>query len=367
MPIPARWPELPPASSLLVRGAPWTDGDRAARRALPGIEGDLARFLDEWDAPGDSVRVHTSGSTGDPRPWLAEKRRMAASALRTCEAVGLAPGMRSLLAMPLRYIGAKMVVVRALVRRMTLVPVEPCGNPCRRLAAPVDFACMTPMQAYESLRDPDTAEILRATGAILLGGGAVQPGLAAEIAAMPHPVWSTYGMTETLSHVALRPLNGPDADEWYRPLAGVRVSLSDAGTLLIDDPVTCSAPLRTNDLAEISPDGRFRIIGRLDNVISSGGVKVQVETAERLLAPAAAGDFCITSVPDDRLGEKVVLLCTDPSDRDQLGAAARDLLPRYWAPRLVLLVDGIPKTGTGKPARAEARRLAVRLAEAGPR
>jgi len=324
-----------------------------------GILGDLARFLGDWQSPLPTVPVHTSGSTGKPKPMKADKRRMAQSARRTCAFLGLEPGNSALLAMPLRYIAGKMVVVRALVKGLNLIAVEPCSSPLKDVEAPLDFAALTPMQAYESLRDPVCASRLRAVKHLLLGGGPVAGSLAEALREFPNAVWSSYGMTETLSHIALRQVNGPDASEWYTPMPGTAVSLSPEGTLVINAPNVCADVLTTNDIAEIGKDGRFRIRGRLDNVIDTGGIKVQAEEVEQKLGDSIPGEFCVTSVPDDRLGEKITLLYTADMAEADLDALCRKLLPKYWVPRLFLRVDAVPRTGTGKTARAEARKLAL--------
>ena len=174
-------------------------------------------------------------------------------------------------------------------------------------------------------------------------------------------------MTETLSHIALRRLNGPEASEWYTPFEGVRVSLSEEGCLVIDAPAVHEGLLVTNDIAELEhslpserADGesapRFRILGRKDNVICSGGIKIQIEEVERLLRPHLSVPFLITKAPDERLGEQVVLL-TESAETAEILTLCREHLPKYWVPRWIQTVAHIPLTETGKPARHEAERL----------
>ena len=165
-------------------------------------------------------------------------------------------------------------------------------------------------------------------------------------------------MTETLSHIALRRVNGPQATEWYTPLPTVTVSLNDEGCLVIDAPLVCPRQLTTNDLAELRNDGTFRILGRRDNVVCSGGVKIQMEEAERLIAAHTSQPFQLTKRADEKFGEILVLLCTTASHRDTLQSLCSKLLPHYWQPRAFVVVDRLPLTATGKPARAQARKLA---------
>lgn len=164
-------------------------------------------------------------------------------------------------------------------------------------------------------------------------------------------------MTETLSHIALRRMSGPDASEWYTPFEGVALSLTADGCLVIDAPVVHDGPLVTNDIAELS-DKSFRILGRKDNVICSGGIKIQIEEVERLLRPHVSASFMITKCVDEKFGEQVVLL-TESLDMDVMKDVCGRVLPKYWQPRSYVHVDHLPMTETGKPARKEAERLAA--------
>ena len=315
----------------------------------------LKAFLEEWYNDSPFVHVQTSGSTGQPKPMLADKQCMRNSARITCDFLGLHKGDTALLCMSLDYIAGKMMVVRALERQLKLVCVEPSGHPLASLTTPPHFAAMVPMQVYNSLQVPEERQRLRAINHLIIGGGAIDDSLAAALYDFPNPVWSTYGMTETLSHIALRRLNGPEASAWYTPFPTVCLSLSADGCLVIDAPQVCRDTLITNDIAELAPDGRFRIIGRKDNVICSGGIKIQIEEVERVFRPHLAQPFLISKRPDPKFGEAVVLL----TEGDTLEAQdiCRQELPRHWCPRHYLHVDRIPLTATGKPARAEAQSI----------
>lgn len=325
----------------------------------------LKEFLAEWHNDSPTLLVHTSGSTGVPKSMLVEKRRMEASARITCDFLGLKPGDTALLCLSTDYIAGKMMVVRALTCGLQLVSVEPSGHPLASCflplasSMPLSFAAMVPLQVYNSLQVPDERERLMQIGNLIIGGGAIDPELEQALADFPNHVWSTYGMTETLSHIALRRLNGPERSDWYTPFAGVGISLNAEGCLVIDAPAVCAEPLTTNDMAVIE-DGRFRILGRKDNVICSGGLKIHIEEVERLLRAHVREPYLITKVPDERLGEAVVLLTTAaaPVVLADLQATCRRVLPTYWVPRHLMTVAQLPFTATGKPARAEAKRLA---------
>ncbi len=326
---------------------------------------DLEEFLKEWHNEKSTVLVHTSGSTGKPKPMLVEKRRMEASARITCQFLGLKPGDTALLCMSLDYIAGKMMVVRALTYGLKLIAVKPCG--CPEWEGDIDFAAMVPMQVYNLLQSEEGRKRLKAIKHLIIGGGAIDDGLASVLVGFPNHVWSTYGMTETLSHIALRRLNGPEASEWYTPFEGVTLSQTDEGCLVIDAPAVHDGPLVTNDIVEfVSPSlwrgkggGPFRIKGRKDNVICSGGIKIQIEEVEKLLRPQLSAPFMISKRPDEKFGEQVVLL-TESMDMDLIRDVCQRVLPKYWQPRSFLHIDSLPMTETGKPARKEAEQLCIK-------
>ena len=320
----------------------------------------LDEFLEEWNNPSPYVHVQTSGSTGAPKPMLVEKQRMLNSARITCDFLGLREGDTALLCMSLDYIAGKMMVVRSIERGLKLTTVEPSGHPLSTPHSPLSFAAMVPMQVYNTLQVAEECERLKQIRHLIIGGGAIDDALASALKTFPNHVWSTYGMTETLSHIALRRLNGPEASEWYTPFPSVKVSLNEDSCLVIDAPLVCPSRLVTNDIAELSsgtvPNMKFRILGRKDNVICSGGIKIQIETVERQLRPHLQAPFLITKRPDAKFGEAVVLL-TEGTVPEAKEVCLR-ILPKYHQPRVYLHVDQIPLTATGKPARKEAENIA---------
>lgn len=321
----------------------------------------LDEFVSDWQSDSPTLLVHTSGSTGKPKPMLVEKRRMEASARITCGFLGLRAGDTALLCMPLDFIAGKMVVVRSLVWGLQLVAVEPSGHPLKGLTESPTFAAMVPMQVYNSLKVEEERRLLRDIKHLIIGGGAVNSDMAEELRGFPNAVWSTYGMTETLSHIALRRLSGAEASEWYEPFDGVGVTTNADGCLVIDAPAVCVQPLVTNDIAEIAPDGRrFRIRGRRDNVVCSGGLKLQIEEMEARLQPHLNVPYMISKRPDDKFGEAVVLLAVT-DDMESVCEVCRKHMPRYEQPRYFLAVSELPMTPTGKPARAEAMKLCAAM------
>ena len=344
----------------------------------------LEDFFSEWNNDSDRVLVHTSGSTGKPKPMMVEKKRMLNSARITCDFLGLKPGDSALLCMSLDYIAGKMVVVRSIERHLHLISVSPSGHPLKNIDlkdvngkdvnGEITFAAMVPMQVYNTLQVPEERERLTHIRHLIIGGGAIDASLEKELRSLPGniAIWSTYGMTETLSHIALRRINGAEASEWYQPFDSVKISQTDEGCLVIDAPLVCAETLVTNDIVEIESyiynkeeKLRFRIKGRKDNVICSGGIKIQIEEVEALLKPHLEKPFMIAKKKDEKFGEIAVLL-TEDEDLKKVEATIRRLLSgksddsnksseskshKYWIPREFRYVEHLPLTETGKPKR----------------
>lgn len=331
----------------------------------------LEDFLSEWNNDSDRVLVHTSGSTGKPKPMMVEKKRMLNSARITCDFLGLKPGDSALLCMSLDYIAGKMVVVRSIERHLHLISVSPSGHPLKDVNKEITFAAMVPMQVYNTLQVPEERERLTHIRHLIIGGGAIDAALEKELKSFPGniAIWSTYGMTETLSHIALRRINGDEASEWYQPFDSVRISQTEEGCLVIDAPQVCAENLVTNDIVEIEPyiynkveKLRFRIKGRKDNVICSGGIKIQIEEVEALLKPHLEKPFMLAKKKDEKFGEIAVLL-TEDEDIKKVEATVRRLLSdesekssdhkkyKYWIPKEFRYVEHLPLTETGKPKR----------------
>ncbi len=329
----------------------------AWRVGKSGIAAELADFLSKWFSPESTVTLHTSGSTGKPKLIHASKEAMRASAKLSCEAFDLKSGSKALLCLPLRYIAGKMMVVRALVSGAELVLQEPCSTPLEQLDKPVDFAPLVPMQAATTLQQPNGKEQLERAKCILLGGGFINASLEEELQNINSRIYASYGMTETLSHIALRRVNGPGRSEWYTPLRGIHISLTPEGTLSLSAPHLGITQLSTNDLAELSPDGRFRICGRKDAVINSGGIKIQAEDVELALTAATHLTLMVIPAPDAVLGQCVALLWEGPLSVEAQLHAAISALPAYHRPRIIRHVPSLPRTATGKLSRSDASTL----------
>lgn len=318
------------------------------------ILGDLARFLNDWFDSSEEITIHTSGSTGIPNALSVQKKYMMESACITCRFFGLQPLEKALLCLPMGFIAGKMMVVRALVGGLDLYPVSPSGHPLNETDGLFRFAAMVPLQVYNSLQKPIERKRLQEIDTLLIGGSAIDPDLEKELRIFKNSVYASYGMAETLSHIALRKLNGNNASLYFTPLPSVSLSLTEENTLIVHAPRIYSKKLFTNDLAEIRPDGSFRILGRKDNTIITGGIKVQTEELEAKLSCLIPTPFAITSHPNIQFGEIVVLVTEKPMD---ISLLKKHLAP-HEVPKKMLFIEKIPRTESGKIDRAALKRFA---------
>lgn len=270
----------------------------------------INEFLAMWFSDKDSITVRTSGSTGVPKETGIPKLAMIQSAEATIRHLGLKYHQSALLCLSPDYIAGMMMIVRALVGGMNLVSVKPDGNPLAGagLTQVPDFAAMVPAQVYNSLQNPDAAARLKKIKMLIIGGGEIPPGLEREIEPLPNKVYATYGMTETVSHIALRRVNGPDKQFFYTVLPGIRLSTDARGCLIIQAPGIIAGEVVTNDIAEIRDEQSFVWRGRYDHIINRGGIKIIPEELEKILAEHIRERFFVGGFPDGKLGEVPVLI-----------------------------------------------------------
>lgn len=352
------------------------DGNRYTRENLNEIENESVRdFLIEWFSDSPTVNLHTSGSTGVPKLIVAEKSRMIASAKMTLDYLGLKPGDTALLCLSVNYIAGKMMIVRAIVGGLNLLIGDLSSNPLQNEERHIDFAAMVPLQVYNSYRDKSGR--FSKIGKVIIGGGAIDRNEENLYSTLPNEIYATYGMTETLSHIAMRRINGDKRSPYFTPMDGVDVKVKEesetqcyekTGTLVINAPSLCAETLYTNDNVEMRSDGTFRILGRKDNVVCSGGIKLQIEEIEAKLANIIHVDFAISSKPDEKLGEKLVLVIEDSKERhvatsssallsSYLGFDLTSCLEKYEIPKEVFYILHLPRTESGKIARAKLKQM----------
>ena len=320
-------------------------------------EKELYLFLDEWFSDSNFILAQTSGSTGDPKPIELPKLVMQKSAERTIEYFGLQKNNRLLLSLPCRYIAGKMMVVRAIVGQMNLITVDPATDFDFLEHEKFDFGAMVPNQVFKLFEQPSGKEKLQNIRNLLVGGSAISTVLKSQISQLSSRVVITYGMTETASHIAIRELSGNRRSDFYHCLPGISVSLGENDCLQIHHP-EFTEPIQTNDLAELQSPVSFRILGRADSVIISGGIKYSPESLEKKLEPIINGRFVISSVPDEKLGEQLILVIEGKSfDTHILKQKIALILTPYESPKSIWFIDLFPETNSGKIIRSDIKKM----------
>jgi O-succinylbenzoic acid--CoA ligase len=344
--------------SLTINGRPFSKAGLLAeaslhlnRPATPPWLQDFWTFIREWLSDLPYVIVTTSGSTGVPKPIRIRKEQMVNSALATGKYFRLSPNERALLCLPCRYIAGRMMVVRAFVLEMDLISVPPSGNPLARVEGDIHFGAMVPMQVARALGESPGK--LRRVKTLIIGGAPVGRELYLQLQGIPIACHATYGMTETVTHIAVKRLNGMAKQSFYFPLPDVRFDTDERGCLVIHAPKVADAPVVTNDVVRLFlPSGKFTWLGRHDNVINSGGVKVHPEEVEEILAPYLHDRFFIIGRPHPEVGEEVTLVVErshwPEGDKERWLQEVKPLLGRFEVPRRILCAPHFVETDTGK-------------------
>lgn len=329
-------------------------GEKTSGDPIAEWEKNLFGFMDEWISEKTFIITMTSGSTGKPKQIKIPKEKMVASARMTGKFFRLKPGDTALLCLPIDYIAGKMMVVRAFVLGLNLITVSPSANPLTT-DKHFDFAAMTPYQVAKILEKPTGKNKLNHISQLIIGGAEIHPAVLHEIETLTNNTWHTYGMTETLTHVAVRRINSPGKSETFTALPGVRFSADQRGCLIIDAPHISEKSVPTHDVAELIRENEFRFIGRYDNVINSGGIKLFPEMIEMKLSPFIKARFIILGIPDKKLGQKVAIILEEPEPEDfnisELATQAG--LSKFETPRAVIFLKKFPLTPNGKIKRAE--------------
>ncbi|HEY4650829.1 MAG TPA: AMP-binding protein [Pontibacter sp.] len=330
---------------------------------LDGYETKTLEFCRSWLTGVQEFPIQTSGSTGTPKTITLTRQQLEDSARKTIQILNLQPGDTALVCLNTEYIAGMMMLARGFMAEMHMQVVDPISNPMKLVPedTPIEFASFVPMQLQKILQDtPEFVPQLNRMKGILLGGAPINFTLQRELQQLTAPVYHTYGMTETASHIALRLLNGPGAAEYYNALENIALGFDNRGCLTIKGDVTNHELIVTNDLVELLTPTRFRWIGRVDNTINSGGVKVQSEMVEVAVAEALSDldpmpRFFVASQPDELLGERIVLILesepfTEEQEKD-LKARLKQLLKKFERPKKYYYCPAFPETATGKVSR----------------
>ncbi|MBV2166067.1 MAG: AMP-binding protein [Kaistella sp.] len=322
------------------------------------FEEKVISFLKEWQSDSTKVPVQTSGSTGIPKVFEIEKSKMLNSARMTCNFLNLKEGDTALLCLPVQYISGKMMVVRALERKLKLSVVTPSAKPVQNLDVTIDFCAMSPLQVENSL---DQIHFIKN---LIIGGAQVSQSLKNKISQSlkdkntETTVYETYGMSETLSHIALKQIY-PVSEEYFSVFKGIEIAWDERRCLKISAPALHPEILQTNDLVKLKDDRHFKFLGRIDNVINSGGLKIHPEELESLLHSYIPREAAFLGVNDEKLGQKLVLVIEGEQNKDltsQLDEALKETektFSKNHLPKTIHFIPVFPRIPNGKLNRKE--------------
>ena len=322
-------------------------------QALTDFDKKVILFVKEWFSSTKVVRISTSGSTGAPKTLEIEKSRMRSSAKMTCDFFNLKEESSALLCLPIDFISGKMMMVRAIERGLIMEIAEPSANPLEKLAEEVDFCAMTPMQVENSL---DKIHLIKN---LIIGGAQVSERLKLKIfenlkkSEVNNRIFETYGMSESLSHIALKEIY-PNAAEYFRVLDGVEISQDERGCLTIDAQKLVSERLQTNDVVKLLDKNHFKFLGRTDFVINSGGVKIFPEILENFLKKELAkigieNELVYSGVEDEFLGQKLVLFVEGKEESEIVNAISNmEFEKKYHRPKEIVFLEKFPRSENGK-------------------
>ena len=308
----------------------------------------IGNFIQEWLDNNDYVVVKTSGSTGVSKNLVLSKQKMISSAKATGTFFKLPENTNALLCLPSNYIAGKMMLVRAMVLGWNLHVVAPGKNTISHDDTDYDFVAMVPYQVQYSLKS------LNKIKKLIIGGAAISKKLNDQLQGIDTEVFATYGMTETISHIAVRRINGLAKSNNYTALPRVRFSLDKRNCLMIDAPEVSVEKVISNDVVKLISPTSFEYIGRIDDVVNSGGIKLFPEQIESKLASYIDRPFIIASEKNETLGEQLILIIEDDTTQENSDFKEAFLsLSSYERPKKIYTFSKFPFTETGKIKRME--------------
>jgi O-succinylbenzoic acid--CoA ligase len=353
------WTSDYPYTHIWINGRNVSLKDIAEQKAFAETDFEQSTFLfiGQWLTQVDEFSINTSGSTGEPKTISITREQMIASALQTQQALGLMSGYHALICLDARYIAGRMMIVRSFVSHMKMFALDPCANPLIKIPLDINihFTAMVPYQ-IKAVLESKHPHLFNNLLTILIGGSAISDEIKQQLKSFSCRCIETYGMTETISHVALRDINEAQRTGYFKLLPGISMQTDERGCLVLNVPYL-KEKLITNDIVEFIDDTSFNWLGRADNVINSGGVKVIPEKLEKDIAPIFKclninSKFFIAGIPDHLWGNKVILVIEDgdpnPYKIDSLKELLIQSLPAVERPKEMWISPSLVYTENGK-------------------
>jgi len=309
------------------------------------FEKPVGNFLLDWFDDNSYIDMQTSGSTGIPKTIRISKQAMVESAIATGDFFDIHPGMKVLQCLPVKYIAGKLMFIRAFILGLEMDFVAPTSTPLYNKDTDYDFIAMVPLQAKHSLNE------LKKVKKLIIGGSMISKSLEEELKKLPTQVYETYGMTETITHIAARAIG----EKAFTVLPNVTISYDDRNCLVIHAPRISDDIILTNDLVELVSENQFIFLGRYDNIVNSGGIKLIPEQIEKKLAGKIDGRFFVAGKKDEELGEKLILIVE--GEKREIDSSVYGGLDKYEKPKEIHFVIKFKETENGKIMRNETKAL----------
>lgn len=311
------------------------------------FEKPVGSFILDWFDDKTYIEMNTSGTTGKSKTIRVDKQAMVNSALATGDFFDLHPGNKVLQCLPVKYIAGKMMFVRGFILGLDMDLVEPNATPLHKNDTQYDFVAMVPMQAQNSLKE------LKCVKKMIIGGVKVDNTLEKQLSKLPTVAYETYGMTETITHIAAKKIG----EKAFTVLPNVTISYDEHNCLVIHAPRISDEVIVTNDIVELINENQFVFLGRYDNVVNSGGIKLIPEQIEEKLNSAIASRFFVAGKPDQKLGEKLVLIIE--GENQTIDETVFDVLDKYEKPKEILFIPKFKETDNGKVMRKETLKIVL--------
>ncbi|WP_341227358.1 AMP-binding protein [uncultured Arcticibacterium sp.] len=335
------------------------DGDLLNTKSDQEYFKKVKAFIVAWENGQEYLAVKTSGSTGTPKTILISKDQIKASVRQTAKAFHLDQDSIFLCNLSVDFIAGKLMIIRAIELGAELIVIPPEGDLIDSIGRHKylltrnmgkNFFAFVPMQLEKLLNNPQAIEVLNSARAIILGGAAVGENLLEKTQEIKSPVYATYGMTETVTHLATKRLNGDSPDKYFKAFANTKIKLDERGCLCTKNKATANKWIVTNDLATLKKNNQFQLNGRIDGIINSGGVKLnlnEIESKIDKLGLITKPFFCF-GIADEKLGQKLHLFIEDSLKDEALVNHLKTELPKFEAPKQIVFVNSFLKTGSGK-------------------
>jgi len=334
------------------------DEDTRNLDQLPVFEKEVLSFILEWRSGKETFKLKSSGSTGKPKELTLHRNQMIASAESTLEYLNITSGGRALLCLDPRYIAGKMVIVRSLTGNLDLYAYNPTANPLseHEFDYSIDLSSFVPYQVVEILKNSHSYSNFKKIKNVIIGGAVISQELEEKLRSLGNNIYHSFGMTETVSHIALKQLSGIDQSQYFKVLPGIDIGIDRRGCLTVKGKISKGETIITNDLVEIKSNNVFKWKGRIDQVINTGGIKININTLEIkireiLESKNFQNDFFIGHISDEKLGQKIVMILESRNsaiDLDQIKGIIKMQLTRFEMPKNIYVIKKFALTDSGK-------------------